>query len=436
MKALAELLADAGWTLTGSDTRPLLPSLSLLCPGPLQFFHGHAEEHVPAGADCLIYSPAVPASNPERQAASARGLPQWSYTEMLGRLMSGRRGLSIAGTHGKSTTTAMISWILQSAGRDPSFVFGAELMSTGISGHAGNGPDFVVESCEFQRGFLNLQPDSAVVLNIEPDHFDCFATLESLQSAFADFVVRVSSDGVLVISGDCPGCDAVARSARCRVVTFGRGDGNAWTVRAFSGEESRIAVCRHGRPWTELTLPVPGDHNVSNALAAAALCGELGLAPEDVRTGLATFPGIRRRFERAGQRNGVSLILDYAHHPTAVRATLRTARQQFGSRRLWCAFQPHQVSRTRALLQDFAESFGDADEVLIVPVFAARETSGGEPVAAAEALAAQIAARGTRVRFLDSLDLILTTVDDAAEPGDVLIAMGAGDIDRIHHEFT
>lgn len=439
MKALAELLADAQWTLSGSDL--LLPEavVDALAPRGVRLSRGHHREHVPAQADCLIYSPAVPEDNPERRAARERGLPEWSYPQILGRLMTGRRGVAVAGTHGKSTTTALIGWMLRHSGRDAALVCGAESVNLGVSGCDGKGPQIVVEACEYRRHFLHMKPEIGVILGIEADHVDYFRDLEDVTAAFAEFAANVASDGWLVCRGDCPATMQAARRTSANVVTFAdltskTVDWAADDVRRH-GQGHRFIVRRRGRRFAELTLPIPGRHHIGNALAAVAVAEVCGVAPDEMEAALLEFRGVRRRFEMLGTWNGIVLIDDYAHHPTAVAATIQTAREGFPGRRLWCAFQPHQVSRTLALMDDFAAGFGEADEVLIGPVFAARETTEAAAAASRE-LAHRIALRGVRARFVPSLDRIAATMQTEARPGDVFLTMGAGDIDRVHHEFT
>lgn len=451
MKALAEVLDGMGWQLSGSDLMPASPAITSLTLHGLAFSRGHSASHVSENTQCLIYSPAIRPDNPERQEAARRGLPQWSYGEMIGRLMRDRTGICIAGTHGKSTTTAMVGWILSVAGRDPAVLVGAELCDGGYSGRSGHGDLLVVESCEFNRSFLDFRPRYAAVLNVEPDHFDCYADLPSLVSAFQEFARGVSSNGVLLINSDSVPCRDVAGASDARVVTFGMSPTADWHVENVRENVAgaqfdiirRVPAVSDGSmadkpltvPWGLVQLRLHGEHNVQNALAAAALCAEIGVSSREIIGALRSFGGVKRRFEVVRESNGVILIDDYAHHPTAVRATLKTAREVYGGRRIWCAFQPHQISRTLALLDDFAASFDDCDELLVAPVFAAREQVTDEPRQVSIELVRRVVARGGNARYVESLDQIITTVEDAARPGDVLIAMGAGDIDRIHHEY-
>jgi UDP-N-acetylmuramate--alanine ligase len=438
MKALAELLQGQGWQLSGSDMLPAVPGIAAMTHRGFQFHQGHAAGNLRASTELLVYSPAVPPANPERAEATARGIPQRSYSQMIGWLMQSQIGVCIAGTHGKSTTTAMVGWILSVARRDPAVLVGAELCDGGQSGRTGNSGLLVVESCEFQRSFLDFQPHHAAILNIETDHFDCYADLPSVVTAFREFAARLPSDGVLLVNGDSTACLDAVVEASARIVTFGSSSKCDWQSGEFTdstaGTTFTIRNC--GENWGTARLRLHGHHNRENALAAAALCAEIGIDRTDILSALGSFGGVKRRFEVVGEWKGMLLIDDYAHHPTAVRATLATARQVFGQRHIRCVFQPHQVSRTLGLMDEFETCFDDADELLVLPAFAARERVTTEPRQVSEELVRRIASRGRSARFVESLDQTLITVDDAARPGDILIAMGAGDIDRINHELT
>ena len=438
MKALAEMLCDLGWSITGSDLHLPDAVLGAMRSRGLRLHLGHGNRFRASDFDVLVYSPAVEPDNPERILAREMRIPEMSYSEMLGYLMRQRDGVSVAGTHGKSTTTAMVATILSEAGLSASAVIGAELCGSRRSGWAGDGDLFVVESCEYQRSFLDLAPKYAAILGIEEDHFDCYQNLGELRAAFTQFARKLPSDGMLLVRGDCAASIAVAESTSAEVVTFSQRPGaDWWTDRVYRTKTAaRFRVFRRGEFFVEIKLPTPGEHNVNNALAAVALSHHCGASPESIRESLQGFFGVQRRFERVGSWRGVQLVDDYAHHPTAVRAALRTAREEFGRRRIWCAFQPHQVSRTQALLKQFASSFSAADQILIAPVFAARENVTEEPVVLAEELASRVASQGGAARFCPSLDRIISTLEDEARPGDVLVTMGAGDINRVHDEFT
>jgi UDP-N-acetylmuramate--alanine ligase len=443
MKALAELLNAQGWEITGSDSNASMAVVTALAGRGLRIHPGHKGGFVPEETDVLVYSPAVGPENAERQRAARLGIAQMSYSQMLGHLMRDRQGVCIAGTHGKSTTTAMTGWILSSAGLAPSVIVGAEVREIGMSGWPGDGPHFVVESCEFQKSFLDLVPHHAAILGIEPDHFDCYHHFDEMIAAFAEFAQRIPRSGRLLIPGGCQASKAACVAASAPVETFGvdapekptAADWQAADLRSTS-EGTRFRIFRHGEFFAEIALSIPGVHNVANALAATALAHWSGAPPAAIREALREFPGIGRRFEPVGTWRGVTLIDDYAHHPTAVRATLETARERFGNRRVWCAFQPHQVSRTEALFQEFAGSLAIADRVVLVPVFAARERVEKEPAEVSRRLAERVNLEGGRARYVETLDQASATLEDELRPGDVLITMGAGDIGKVHYALT
>ncbi|HUE16724.1 MAG TPA: UDP-N-acetylmuramate--L-alanine ligase [Planctomycetaceae bacterium] len=438
MNALASMLLDLGWSVTGSDLHPTEPLSQDFSRRGVKVQRGHDPCHLPPRTDVLVYSAAIPVNNPEREAARSLNIPEMAYSRMLGELMRSRRGVCIAGTHGKSTTAAMVASILLKSGREPSACIGAELCELGKSGWAGSGDLLVVESCEYRHSFLDLSPTCAAILSVEPDHFDCFREFGETCEAFHQFAARVLPTGFLVVRGDCAAAVAAARGSSARVETFSLATGSDWCASELrpTADGIRFAAFRGGAFFSEFSLMVPGRHNVLNALAAIALCHHLGVSSDEMVSSLARFAGVRRRFEHRGTWRGVTLLDDYAHHPTEVQATLKAARERFGCRRLWCVFQPHQVSRTRALFREFAESFTLADELLVAPVYAARETSDTNGGFIANELALTVAAAGVHARFCPDLDRIMATLEDEARPGDVVMTMGAGDIDRVHHEFT
>jgi UDP-N-acetylmuramate--alanine ligase len=438
MGALGELMRGAGWTVTGSDLQVSEATAAMLRERGLRIHSGHDGGNLPSNADLLIYSPAVGEGNPERRAAQRAGIPQLSYTEMLGRLMRDKTGLSIAGTHGKSTTTAMTGWILALAGESPSVIVGAELREANLSGWAGSGDLFVVESCEFQRGFLNLSPKLAAILSIEPDHFDCYSSLDELIAAFAAFARKLPGDGYLLTNGSCAATGIASRSAGAEIETFGFSEQYDWWAADIrpTPEGIRFRSFHRGEFFAEISLRIPGQHNVLNALAATAMAHRAGADAYVIRHALFEFPGLRRRFEPMGSWRGVTLIDDYAHHPTAIEATLSALRGRFPRRRLWCVFQPHQISRTRALFEEFARSLTGADFLLVTPVFAARETADDEAASISTQLARRVEQLGGNARFAATLDHTLATLDDELRPGDVLMTMGAGDIGKLQHAFT
>jgi UDP-N-acetylmuramate--alanine ligase len=441
MSALASLLLDLGWRITGCDQRPHGVACDGLRERGVHIHEGHDARFLPRRLHLLIHSAAIPETNVERVAARLRGVPEVSYSGMLGRLMRDRIGIGIAGTHGKSTTAAMTAAILSEAGLNPSACIGAvpRGATPGEPGRGGwaAGELFVVEACEYRGAFLELSPSYAAILAVEPDHFDCFADFDENRQAFRDFAARVRPRGLLVVSADCPAALEAAEASAARIETFSlrtRADWLAEDVRSDQGGV-RFRVRHRGDAFADVALSFPGRHQAHNALAAIAIGHALGVSASDAAAALARFAGVRRRFERLGTWRGVTWIDDYAHHPTAIRATLEAVRDGYPDRRVWCVFEPHQLSRTRALLAEFSRSFRRADRVLIAPVFAAREAGGAEANALARRLAERIGVKGTACRFVD-LDRIAATLDDETRAGDVVVTMGAGSVHQVHHEFT
>lgn len=437
LKAAAEILLDQGWSVSGSDSTLSSPVYEQLTARSVTTYRGHNFGNVPPETSLLVYSAAVAPTNCERLAAKARQIVQKSYSEFLADLMATRTGVAVAGTHGKSTTTAMTSAILQGAGHDPLVAFGAELIDGGRSGWGGAGQFMVAESCEFQRHFLSYSPQLAAILDIEPDHFDYFQSDADLVEAFAQFAARIPASGYLLTRHACDKVTEAASMCAGQVETFGLDSTADWTANDIrqSPQGTRFRVYHRGRFVAEISQPLFGVHNVLNALAACALTATAGASATQIRTGLAEFTGIKRRFERLGSWRGVSLVDDYAHHPTAIQVTLQTIREVYGQRRIWAVFQPHQVSRTLGLMDQFARSFSQADRVIVAPVFAAREQVTTEAIDTSRQLVREISTHHSQVSFAESLDQIRATIDHALQPGDVLVTLGAGDIGQIHYEF-
>jgi UDP-N-acetylmuramate--alanine ligase len=346
--------------------------------------------------------------------------------------MCGRFGLAIAGTHGKSTTTLMAARILIEAGLDPTVIAGAAPLRKGAGGRAGRGSIVLAEACEYRRNFLHLGPQAAAILNIEPDHFDCYRSFDELKQAFAQFAARLPSHGLLVAREDCAATELAARAASCPVQTFGldrRADWRAASLRACRGRFS-FRIVHRGEWIADVVLRVPGRHNLLNALAAAAISFAAGADGPAIERGLSRFAGVHRRLERVGRWNGAVLIDDFAHHPTEVAAALAAVRQMHPRRRLWCVFQPHQVSRTAHLLDEFAASLQNADKIMIADIFRARERPVPGEIAAAD-LADRARRLGGDVAAAHSLPEIVKHLSEQLAPDDVLITMGAGNIRNV-----
>jgi UDP-N-acetylmuramate--alanine ligase len=434
-----------GWRLSGSDLS--LGSAAGLAARGLRLHEGHAAAYLAPDTDLLVHSDAIPPDNPELRRAAELGIPTCSYFQMAGRLMSGKRGLAVAGTHGKSTTTAMAAHVFTHAACDPTVLCGAAPLGQLSGGRPGRGDLVLVEACEYRANFLHLRPAQAIILGIEPDHFDCFETPADLERAFARLAAGIPRDGLILARHDCPATRRVTAAVSCRVETFGIAQQADWSARRLTVRRGRYAfgICRHGRHILDVRLQIPGRHNVLNALAAAALAWENDVSADWIAQGLSSFLGLYRRFEMLGTWGGVTLVDDYAHHPTEVAATLRTLRQVLPGRRVWCIFQPHQASRTARLLDELAESLQNADGVVVAEIYRARE----RPIRSGNITAADLAQRvraycggpgrpskrPVEVPPVHDIAEIARLLETRLRAGDVLITMGAGDIRRICDGF-
>ena len=445
LSAIATVLLERGYRVSGSD-RQESPQTRRLQEMGARIHYGHRAENI-AGADWVLRSSAVQDDNVEVLAAQAAGIPVLKRADFLEQLMAGQMPLAIAGTHGKTTTTAMLAWVLTSLGADPSFVIGGVVANLGKNAHAGLGQYFVIEADEYDRMFLGLRPYIAVVTNVEHDHPDCYPTPGDFYQAFRDFTQQVQVGGVLVACGDDPGAAqllAEARSVGLRAVSYGLGAGSydcgAVNLEPNPAGGLTFDFVHQGAPVVErIALQVPGEHNVRNALAALCVADLLGLSVERAAQALQEFRGAGRRFDVRGEYRGVILIDDYAHHPTEIRATLAGARLRYPGRRLWAVWQPHTYTRTRILFDQFSTAFGDADCILVTEVYAAREPAPADGFSArqvADAIARRGNATDKTVLFAVSLENAVDQLARQLQPGDVLLVLSAGDADQINVELA
>ena len=433
MSALARLMLAQGVPVSGSDAKESRRLAALRALG--------AQVQIGHGVDCLdgeppasvvVASTAIPPTNPEVVEARRRGLPVWTRAEALNAVMAGRQPIAIAGTHGKTTTTSMVTVALQACGEDPSFAIGSELQSSGTNAHWGTGPHFVVEADESDGSFLAITPKVAVVTNVEADHLDHWADLESIEDAFVRFCAGTrETDGVAVLCADDPGARRVAERARAegvRVVTYGESaDADVRITDPVARERGwSFGIVDHGVRRGTVTLQVPGLHNALNAAAAWTVVSVLGAPVAEAAEGLAEFTGTQRRFELRGQVDGIRVYDDYAHHPTEVEVTLRAAREVAGEGRVVVAFQSHRYTRTSVFARDFGEALGLADEVIVLEVYSA----GEQPIvgASGSVIAAAVPLDAEHVVFEPSWAQVPRVVVERARPGDVVLTMGAGDV--------
>ena len=401
----------------------------------------HAADNVAETVGLVIFSDAIGPGNPELQRAGQRKIPTLRYFQALGLLADARQTIAVAGTHGKSTVSAMIGAILRTAGADPTVVFGAEPVGgdrVGRGGsHLGRGPAMVVEACEYRANFLHLRPREAVLLGIEHDHFDCYPTIGRLEHAFGLFARSVRAEGRLLVPHACRRSRVAAASAACRWETFGWEEGADWRATRLGNRLGRygFTVERAGRPLCRVDLKVLGRHNVLNALAAAAVGLQNGANAEQIADALSHWPGLRRRLEMVGQAGGVTWVDDYAHHPTEIAAALRAVREAFPDRRVFCLFEPHQASRTARTLDETAVSLQNADVTLITEIFRAREPLPANGEVTAADLARSVRALGAEVPPIHGADRCAEHLAHRLRPGDVLVTLGAGNIGTTGYEL-
>lgn len=434
MSGLAEILMEEGFAVSGSDSHKSELTEHLEEKGARVFYGQQASNIRDAGEkiDVAVYTAAVHQDNPEYRAAREAGIPMLSRAQLLGQMMRNYRyAAGIAGTHGKTTTTSMAAEILMAAKKDPTISVGGILHSIGGNIRVGGSGVFVTEACEYTDSFLSFFPNMAVILNIEEDHLDYFKDINHIRGSFRKFAEKLPEDGVLVINSDIDRFKEITDGLKCRVVTVGKNPDSDYSAGHITYDEyarDTFDLLIHGEKAETITLGVPGEHNVYNALAAAALCRELGADLEHIKEGLANFAGTDRRFEKKGEICGVTIIDDYAHHPREIAATLATAKN-YPHRKLWCVFQPHTYTRTKVFLDDFARSLAAADEVVLADIYAARETDD-LGISSAD-IAGRIEALGTKAHYFSSFDEIETFILEKCVKGDLLITMGAGDIVKV-----
>lgn len=442
MSGIAEVLLNLGYQISGSDLNDSAVLRRLQGLG-IQTSVGHAAIHIEA-ADCIVTSTAVKNDNPEVLAAREKHIPIVPRAVMLAELMRMKQGIAIAGTHGKTTTTSLVASILAEAGLDPTYVIGGRLNSAGTNAKLGSGQFIVVEADESDASFLNLLPVMATITNIDADHMDTYGhSLDKLKAAFVDFLHRMPFYGAAVLCVDDPGVRSIMSQVARPITTYGLDEAaqvRAMNVQAADGQMHFILQRRNGVTMADLaiTLNLPGEHNVRNALAAIAIATELDVPDVAIQKALREFKGVGRRFQSYGDlpvkpENGGGLfhvIDDYGHHPVEMAATLAAARGAFKGRRIVLAFQPHRYSRTRDCFEDFVKVLGDADLVLLSEVYAAGEA----PIVAADGRALTRALRvAGKVEpvFVDDIEAMPQAVKDAVRNGDVVICMGAGSIGAV-----
>jgi len=432
MCGAAAVLSRRGAVVSGSD-RGASTATDRLAGMGVSVHTRQVAENIPAACDLVVHSAAIKDDNAELAAARQRGLRVMKYSELLGPLMGEHVGIAVAGTHGKSTTTAMTAFVLREAGLDPSFVIGAEVGQLGGGSGVGDGEHFVVEACEFDRSFHNLRPAFATILNVEEDHLDCYKDLEAIIESFAKFSRLVPADGLLVVSGDDRNAMRAVAGVEAPIETFGFTEQVDWRAEILGGHRGcfTFRVWQKGRALIDVTLAIPGRHHVANALAAMALCCRSGVPPATVAAALAKFRGAGRRLTERGKVAGVTVVDDYGHHPTEIQVTLRAAREFYNPRKMFVVFQPHQHSRTRFLLKDFACSFGAADVVVVPDIYFVRDSESERELIDAKVLVGAIHANGGDARYEPDFGRIVAALCAEVADGDLVVTMGAGNVYQV-----
>jgi UDP-N-acetylmuramate--alanine ligase len=429
MSGIAEILHASGYAVSGTDVAAGEAVARLRALGiPVSI--GHDEAHLGA-PDVVVYSSAIPPTNPELRAAQAARIPVIPRAEMLAELMRLRQGIAVGGSHGKTTTTSLVAAVLEAGGLDPTTIVGGRVHAHGAHSRLGTGDALVAEADESDGSFLRLVPAYVVITNVDREHLDHWGDFEALRAGFRDFANRVPFWGCAIVCLDDPGARSLLPEITRRVVGYGttpQADVAADAV-ALEGLCSRFRARRGREELGEFRLRIPGVHNVRNALAALAVGLEFDVAPEAVRAALAEFRGVARRFELRGEAGSVLVVEDYAHHPAELRATLAAARQALG-RRLVVAFQPHRYTRTRDLFEDFAGAFHEADVLVVTEIYAAGEPK--IPGVSAESLAAAARECGHRdASFVREPEALVAWLARRARPGDAVLLLGAGDVGKL-----
>lgn len=436
MSGLAEILLKAGFKVTGSDMKASEITDQLADMGALINI-GQKAANINDSIDLVVYTAAIHPDNEEYREAVRRNIPMLTRAQLLGQIMDNYKySIAVSGTHGKTTTTSMLSYILIDGDTDPTISVGGILDSIGGNIRVGKSEYFVTEACEYTNSYHAFKPYISIILNVDADHLDFFKDIDEIAESFHIFATKTPKEGVVIVNGDMKYYDTVVRNLECRIVTFGKGAQNKYSASNIRFDElghPTYTLVVDGREVTDITLRVFGEHNVYNSLSAIAASLELGLSMDAIKQGLSECVGAERRFEYKGTiLDGVRVMDDYAHHPTEISATLKAAKNTSYSE-LWCVFQPHTYSRTKALFDEFAEALSVCDHVIVADIYAAREKDTGE--VSSEMLAEKIKEYGCDAFYLPSFDDIENYLLKNCKKNDLLITMGAGNVYSIGEEL-
>ena len=434
MSGLAEILLDRKFIVSGSDAKESSLTVHLKEKGA-SVVYGQSAANITKDTDVIVYTAAIREDNPELAAAKEQNIPCLTRAQLLGQIMLNYdTPVAVSGTHGKTTTTSMVSEILLAADTDPTLSIGGILPSIRGNIRVGNSPLFVTEACEYTNSFLSFFPKIGLILNIEEDHMDFFKDIHDIRNSFQKFAALLPEDGVLIINGDIENLTEITGSLKCRVITFGKDSSSDYYPGEITYDEfARPTYCLcHKDTRRSFKLGVSGEHNVYNSMAAIALADMLGIPTDCIKKALAGFQGTDRRFQHKGECDGVTIIDDYAHHPTEISATLSAA-ANLPHKKLWCVFQPHTYTRTKAFLPQFARSLSAADHVVLADIYAAREKNLSG--ISSKDLQNELLKLGVVCDYFPSFEEIEIFLKKNYSPGDLLITMGAGDVVNIGEDL-
>jgi len=437
MSGLAHILAKRGFRVSGSDPLENKQTRDLESLGAT-VYHEHSADNITKDIDVVVVTSAIKKDNPELLAAAKLNIPIIPRSVLLNEILNEHKAIAITGTHGKTTTSSMMALALTEAGLDPTAVIGAEVHTIEGNAKEGQGEYSVAEVCEYERAFLDIYPYGAVITNIEADHLDCYKDIHDIIDAFSEFVTHMERDGFLVYMGDDANCEKVAKRAICKTYSYGLQKTNRYSARNIEPSDHHMVfdIYKGDEVITSCTLGIPGNHNLLDALAVIAVADIIGADLDSVVLSLSKFTGADRRFQLKAQVNGITIIDDYAHHPTEIAATLAGARQFYPDSRIIAVFQPHQHSRTRLLLGDFASSFGDADIVLIPEIYAVRDTPEDIASVSSKDVVALINKNDEKATYFPDFTATLAKLKEIVTSGDIVITIGAGPVYKIGEELS
>jgi UDP-N-acetylmuramate--alanine ligase len=438
MSGLAALLMKNKAIISGSDQMDSEVVHSLYRNGA-SIRIGHNAENLDPQTDAVVISAAIKEDNPELKQALKQGCKVYKYAEMLGELMNGYDGIAVSGTHGKSTTSGWLIYLLKQAGTDTNFTIGAEISQLGSSSGVADSRYFVAEACEYDRSFLNLKPKIACILNIEQDHLDYYKDEDEIVEAFGEFALGTKPDGLVIVNGQDKNVAKIIRQlgADLSYETFGLDENCNFYAKNITSNDGLYGfdVYHNGTLLGATNISLPGRHNIFNASAVIAVAFNLGLESEQILELLPGFTGIDRRLMLKGQFGQITVLDDYAHHPTEIRASLAAIKQSYQPKRIWCVFQPHQYSRTRFLLDDFSESFKLADITIVPEIYFVRDSQSAKKEINAQILVDRMKENGTQALFIDGFGAICDYLKSNVTNGDLVVTMGAGDIWKVADEY-